>query len=174
MLESKLKDRCPACGVPRQMFEPYADPMSESRRKVLDFHLHPIAVHFPTSFVVAIFIFSITTFFFRGPVQGFLICATKVMGLFLPLLVLIAFLVGLLDGKIRFRRFKNSLILRRKILFGSLFFIFSLGLALFLWLGGLGSVLMISIAVVLAALGLACTVILALLGMQILNAAFPG
>lgn len=174
ILESKLKDKCPACGVPRQMFEPYTDPMSESRRRILDFHLHPIAVHFPTSFVVAILVFSVATFFFRGPVQGFLICATKVMGLFLPLLVLVAFLVGLLDGKIRFRRFKNSYILRRKILFGSLFFIFSVGLALFLWLVGLGSVITTSITAILAALGVTCTVILSLLGTQILNAAFPG
>jgi len=88
-------------------------------------------------------------------------------------LVLIAFLVGLLDGKIRFRRFKNSLILRRKILFGSLFFVFSVALALSLWLIGLSSVLGIFIAVALGVLGLACTVILSLLGMQILNAAFP-
>ena len=174
MLESKLRDKCPACGVPRQMFEPYTDPMSESRRKVLNFDIHPVAVHFPTAFVVAILVFSIATFFFRGPVQGLLICATKVMGLFLPLLVLIAFLVGLLDGKIRFRRFKNSLILRRKILFGSLFFIVSVGLAVFLWVVGLGSVTTTSIAVALAALGVACAVVLALLGTQILNAAFPG
>jgi len=173
MLESKLRDKCPACGVPRQMFEPYTDPMSESRRRILDLHLHPIAVHFPTSFVTAILLFSIATFFFREPVQGFLICATRVMGLFLPVLVLIAFLVGLLDGKIRFRRFKNSLILRRKILFGSLFFVFSVALALSLWLIGLSSVLGIFIAVALGVLGLACTVILSLLGMQILNAAFP-
>lgn len=174
MAEEKLVDKCPACGVPRQMFEPYTDPVSESRRRILDFHLHPIAVHFPTSFAVAVLVFSTATFFFSGPVEEFLICTTKVMALLLPLLVLIAFLTGLLDGKTRFRRLGQSHILKSKIVYGSLFFFFSLGLALSVWLGGLGSVIMTSIAVALAAGGVACTIVLALLGMQILNAAFAG
>ena len=96
------------------------------------------------------------------------------MSLLLPLLVLIAFLVGLADGRIRFRRLKNSQILKKKIIYGSLFFVFSIGLALSVWLGGLGTVLLNSIAVVLAATSLACVVLLSLLGTQILNAAFPG
>ena len=174
MPEARLGDRCPACGVPREMFEPYTDPMSESRRRILDLHLHPIAVHFPTSFVVAVLVFTVATFFFSGPIEEFLICAVKIMTLFLPLLVLIAFLVGLLDGKTRFRRLDRSHILKRKILWGSLFFVFSVGLALSVWLGVLGDVVTTSVAVALAAGGVACTVVLSLLGTQILNSAFPG
>jgi uncharacterized protein (DUF983 family) len=174
MLESKLKDRCPACGVPSQMFEPYADPMSEPRRRVLDFDLHPIAVHFPTSFAVAILVFSIASIFFRGPVQELLISATKVLALFLPLVVIIALAAGIVDGRIRFRGLRKSQILKKKVRCAALFLIFSIGLALTLWLGGLGTILFNSIAVVLAAANVGCTVVLALLGMQILNAAFPG
>jgi uncharacterized membrane protein/rubredoxin len=174
MREAKLRDKCPACGVPREMFEPYTDPMAESRRRILDFHLHPIAVHFPTSFAVAVLVFTIATFFFSGPVEQFLICTTQVMALFLPLLVLIAFLAGLLDGKTRFRRLDRSHILKSKMLYGSIFFVLAVGLALLVWLGGLGSVTLICIAVTLAAGGVACSVVLALLGMQILNSAFPG
>ena len=174
MPEAKLRDKCPACGVPREMFEPYTDPMAESRRIILDYHLHPIAVHFPTSFAVAILVFTIAMFFFSGPVGELLICATKVMALFLPLLVLITFLVGLLDGKIRFRRLDRSRILKSKMLWGSLFFVLALGLALLVWMGGLGSVTLISIAAALAAASVACSVLLALLGMRILNSAFPG
>lgn len=174
MAEEKLGDKCPACGVPRDMFEPYTDPMAESRRRIISFHLHPIAVHFPTSFAVAVLVFTIAIFFFSGPAEELLICTTKVMALFLPLLVLIAFLVGLIDGKIRFRRLGHSHILKTKMLWGSLFFVLAVALALLLWLGGLGSTLLISVAVALAAGGVACSVVLALLGMQILNAAFPG
>lgn len=174
VLESKLKDRCPACGVPRQMFEPYTDPMSVTRRRVLNFDLHPIAVHFPISFTVAVLVFSIASIFFGGPIQGFIISTIKVMALLLPLLVLIAFVVGLADGRIRFRRLKNSQILKKKIIYGILFFILSVGLALSVWLGGLGTVLLNSIAVVLAAASLTCAILLSLLGTQILNAAFPG
>jgi uncharacterized membrane protein len=174
MPETKLRDKCPACGVPREMFELYIDPMAESRRRILSFHLHPIAVHFPTSFAVAVLVFTIATFFFSGPIEELLIYTIKVMALFLPILVLIAFSAGLLDGKIRFRRLDRSHILKSKMIYGSIFFVLALGLALLVWLEGLGNVALISIAVVLAAGGVACTVMLALLGMQILNSAFPG
>jgi uncharacterized membrane protein len=174
MSESSLKDKCPACGVPSSMFEPYIDPMSESRRRILSFDLHPVAVHFAVSFAVAILVFSAATFFFRGPVEGFLICTLKVMALLLPVLVLIAFLVGLLDGKTRFRRLERSQILKKKMIYGGIFFVFSVGLALFLWLAGIGSVILTSIAVVLAVVTVGCTVMLALLGIKILNAALPG
>jgi O-antigen/teichoic acid export membrane protein len=174
MAEDKLGDKCPACGVPRDMFEPYTDPMVESRRRILRLDLHPIAVHFPTSFAVAVLVFAIATFFFTGPVKDILISTIKVMALFLPLVVLIAFLVGLLDGKIRFRRLDHSHILKTKIVYGSLFFILSVGLALSVWLGGFSSVILASISIALAAACVACTVLLALLGTQILNSAFPG
>jgi O-antigen/teichoic acid export membrane protein len=174
IVESKLKDRCPACGVPREMFEPYTDPMAEPRRRILRLDLHPIAVHFPTSFAVAVLVFTIATLFFSGPVKELLISTIKIIALFLPLVVLIAFLAGLLDGKTRFRRLDRSHILKTKIVYGSLFFVFSVGLALLVWLAGLGSVLLISIAAILAVAGVGCTIVLALLGMQILNSAFPG
>ncbi len=174
MTEEKLGDKCPACGVPRDMFEPYTDPMSESRRRILRLDLHPIAVHFPTSFAVAVLVFAIATFFFSGPVEELLISTIKVIVLFLPLVVIVAFLAGLLDGKTRFRRFDRSHILKTKIVYGSLFFILSVGLALSVWLAGLGSIPLISLAVALAAGSVACTVVLALLGTQILNSAFPG
>ncbi len=174
MEEVKLRDKCPACGVPREMFEPYTDPMAESRRRILRLDLHPIAVHFPTSFAVAILVFTIAMFFFSGLVEELLLSTIKVMVLFLPLLVLIAFMAGLLDGKTRFRRLDRSHILKSKMLYGSIFFVLAIALALLVWLGGLGSVTLIAIAVALAAGGVACSVLLALLGMQILNSAFPG
>jgi O-antigen/teichoic acid export membrane protein len=174
MAEEKLGDKCPACGVPRDMFEPYTDPMAESRRRILRLDLHPIAVHFPTSFAVAVLVFAIATLFFSGLVEELLISTIKVIALFLPLVVLIAFLAGLLDGKTRFRRLDRSHILKTKIVYGGLFFIFSVGLALVVWLAGLGSIPLISVAVALASGSVACTVVLALLGTQILNSAFPG
>jgi uncharacterized membrane protein len=174
MSEARLKDKCPACGVPSRMFEPYTDPMAESRRRILSFDLHPVAVHFTVAFAVAVLVFSAATFFFRGPAQGYLISTVKVMALLLPVLVLAAFLLGLLDGKIRFRQLNRSQILKKKMTYGSLFFLFSIGLAVFVWLVGIGSVVLTSIAVVLAAVTVGCTVMLALLGVQILNAALPG
>jgi small-conductance mechanosensitive channel/rubredoxin len=174
MAEEKLGDKCPACGVPSRMFEPYNDPMSESRRRILSFDLHPVAAHFVVSFAVAILVFLIATYFFRGLAQGFLISTVKVMAMLLPVLVLVGFLLGLLDGHTRFRRLDRSQILKKKMIYGSIFFVFAVGLAVFLWLIGIGSVPLTSIAVVLSAVTVGCTVMLAILGVQILNASLPG
>jgi len=174
MLKSKLRDKCPACGVPSQMLEPYTDPVSERRRKVLELDIHPVAVHFAVSFTATVLVFSIVSIFFGGPIQGFLISTTKVLAILLPFLVAITFAVGVMDGRIRFRKVGNSQILKKKILFASLFLVVSIGLALSLWLGGLGTVLLNSIAIVLSAACLGFVVVLSLLGTQILNAAFPG
>jgi uncharacterized membrane protein/rubredoxin len=172
--EEKLGDKCPACGVPRQMFESYTDPVGESRRSILNMDLHPIAVHFPTAFAVAVLVFSISIFFFSGQIREILICTIKLIALLLPLLVLIAFLAGLLDGKTRFRRLGHSQILKSKMFYGIFFFIFSVALALVVWLKGFDSVVLTWVVVLLAAAGVGCNVVLALLGTKILNAVLPG
>lgn len=174
MAEEKLGDKCPACGVPRDMFEPYTDPIAESRRRILNMDLHPIAVHFPTAFAAAVLVFSIATFFFSGQIEEILICTIKLMALLLPLLVLIAFLAGLLDGKTRFRRLGHSQILKSKMFYGSFFFIFSVAMALVVWLKGFNTVVLTWVAVLLAAAGVGCNVVLALLGTKIMNAVLPG
>jgi ABC-type siderophore export system fused ATPase/permease subunit len=68
----------------------------------------------------------------------------------------------------------RSHILKSKIIYGSIFFVLAVALAMLVWLAGLGSVLLISVAAILAAAGVCCAIVLALLGMQILNSAFPG
>ena len=50
--ESELGDVCPACGLPRKVFEDYKERMSPGRSKILQLDLHPIAVHFPQSMLV--------------------------------------------------------------------------------------------------------------------------
>ena len=54
MQENELREKCPACGAPKTVFEPYTDTVGEKRRRLLDMDLHPMMVHFPTSFIVAI------------------------------------------------------------------------------------------------------------------------
>lgn len=103
MPESKLGDKCPACGVPAKMFEPFEDPVGQARRRLLDAHLHPIAVHFPTAFAASLVVLTAGAFIFSGRVQELLVCAARLMSLFLPLLVIAAFLLGVLDGRTRFR-----------------------------------------------------------------------
>ena len=174
MAEDKLGDRCPACGAMRTVFEPYTDPMGEKRRRILKLDLHPMAVHFPTAFSVAILVFSIGALFVGGQVGQLLLCAIGTMSLFLPLVVLLAFLVGLVDGTTRFRHIKNSLILKTKISVGVVYFILALALACIVWVYVPESLTLIPTIVILSAGCVACTVILSLLGTSILNSAFPG
>jgi O-antigen/teichoic acid export membrane protein len=174
MPAGQLKDKCPACGVPAKMFEPYEDPMGEARRKVLDAHLHPIAVHFPTAFAASLVVLTVGTLVFSGRVRELLACASRLMSLFLPLLVIAAFLLGVMDGWIRFRSVGRSEILKLKVLFGALFFLFAAGLTLTVWLWGLGSAAALVVAVVLAAFAFVCSTVLGVFGTRLTSAAFPG
>ena len=61
--QGKIKDVCPACGVPAKMFEPYTHPVSLKRRRILDLHTHPVMVHFPQAFALTLFLLSFCAFF---------------------------------------------------------------------------------------------------------------
>ena len=174
MLEAKLGDKCPACGALRTVFEPYTDPMGEKRRRILNLDLHPMAVHFPTALAVAILVFSLGITFLTGTAGELLICAVGILTLFLPLVVLLAFVVGLVDGTVRFRHVKNSHILKVKIVVAVIYFVLSVALALLVWLKGFDGPVFTWAAVLLAAACVVCTVVLSLYGKSILNSAFPG
>jgi uncharacterized membrane protein len=174
MEEGKLGDKCPACGAPKAAFMPYVDTMGARRRNILKLDLHPIAVHFPVSFSVAMLVFSIALFFLAGDARTFLINTNKVLVLLIPVMVIIAGTAGYIDGKIRFRKVGNSQILKRKILYASIFLAASIALAVVVWVSGLESPAFITASVVLAAIASGMIVILSLLGTSILEAAFPG
>lgn len=174
MKEGKLGDRCPACGAPRTAFEPYRDLVAEPRRRILNLHLHPIAVHFPVSFSVAAFVFLAVISFLPAAAQALLLSTIMVITLFMPLVVLVSAVVGWIDGKIRFRKIGNSQILQKKILYGILLFVDSVALALIVWAGGLNASLLILAAIVTSGVAVFLAILLGLLGTSITEAAFPG
>ncbi len=174
MPEGKLGDKCPACGVAAKAFEPWEDPLSEQRRRALALDLHPIAVHFPTAFVVSLIVIFAVGLAFPGRAAELFLCAGRLLSLFLPLLVVGALLLGVKDGVVRFRSVGRSEILKRKILFGSLYFAFALALPLVVWLWGVDAAAPLAVALVLSAAGLVCNVVLSLLGISVLNSAMPG
>ena len=174
MKEGKLGDRCPACGAPKTAFEPYTDPMSPPRRRVLSLQLHPIATHFPISFSVASLVFSIAIPFFSGEGREFLLGTVKIMALFIPLLVVVTFLAGWWDGKIRFRKIRNSQILKRKILYAAFLFAVTLGLVFIVWIGEFNTLAVTLGAILLSAAAVVLVYLLGLLGTSVLEAAFPG
>ena len=174
MEERKLGEKCPACGAPKTAFEPYTDPMSASRRRKLNMQLHPVAVHFPISFAVAVLVFSIAVIFLSGDTRAQLISATRVLVLLIPVLVIISAIVGYIDGKVRFRKIKNSRILQKKIYFAVGLFIVAAALAVVIWIFGLDTAIFASVSAGLAAIEVGLVTVLALLGTSIMESAFPG
>ncbi|HTY82462.1 MAG TPA: hypothetical protein VMB24_06730 [Dehalococcoidales bacterium] len=174
MKEGELADRCPACGAPRASFEPYNDPMSRPRRRVLKLQLHPIATHFPIAFVVAALVFSIATPFVTGAGHQMMISTTKIVALLIPFMVIITFWVGWWDGKVRFRKIRNSTILKTKILYAILLFVVTCALAVVVWAGAFKTTGYTLGAIFLSLAGFVLVFLLGLLGTSIMEAAFPG
>jgi Kef-type K+ transport system membrane component KefB len=88
--------------------------------------------------------------------------------------VIAAFLLGVMDGRTRFRSVGRSQILKLKVLCGALFFLFSVGLTLTVWLWGSDGLAGPVVAIVLAVLAFICSLVLGVFGARLMNAAFPG
>jgi O-antigen/teichoic acid export membrane protein/rubredoxin len=173
MRAGKVEDRCPACGAPKAAFEPYEDPMSARRRTLLKLDLHPVLVHFPVSLTSSVLVFLIVTAFLSGRAHAMLADTVKILVLLLPALVIVAAIGGVVDGRIRFRKIRKSLILKRKLLGASLLFVVSAAQTIVLWVAGLGGGA-IAAAAALGAVGLGIIIVLAVMGRDIRVAAFPG
>jgi len=173
MRKGKLKDQCPACGVGAKMFEDYIEKISHSRKLILSLDLHPVLVHFPQAFIVSIFVLTLTAILIQGPVQEKIIAAITVMGMAMPVMVFLSFCAGLLDGKIRFRKFTTP-ILKKKIVFGAIFFAASCAMSAIILISQLASVLALAAVGAVSLIALGCAVTLGMLGASILNAKFPG
>jgi uncharacterized membrane protein len=174
MKDGKERDRCPACGAPATAFEPYTDTMSPERRRILDFDLHPIAVHFPTTLAAATFVFSFAALFFSGDAKDLLVSTSKILSLLFPLVVILGAAVGWLDGTVRFHKIGKSKILKRKILYAAFLFVVSSALAVVVWAGDLKSSGVTLAAVLLSGLTVFLVYALGALGMSIRGSAFPG
>jgi ribosomal protein L37E len=171
--EGKIKDVCPACGVPAKMFEPYADPVSEKRRQLLGLHIHPIMVHFPQAFAITLFLLMVFSYFASIKIKWILFDAIIVISFLLPCSVILAFLTGLFDGKIRFRKLTTPF-LKRKIIIGLFFLIISISLAYLAFSEGLSASPLHEYFILLTIIAVACGTGLGLLGVKMLEAKFPG
>lgn len=120
MEEAHLKDVCPACGLPKTVFEPYTKKIAPRRKFLLDQHIHPIAVHFPQVFLLLGFLMPLLSLGVSDPLRQEFLVLTKWSVLLLPWTVLGGFLTGLLDAKLRFKKVSTPL-LKKKIIAGSLF-----------------------------------------------------
>jgi hypothetical protein len=173
--EGTVKDICPACGVPAKMFEPYTDPVSEKRRRILGLHTHPIMVHFPQAFSITLFLLVVVSYFIPVKVVWTLFDAILVISFLLPYFVILSIITGLFDGKIRFRKITTPL-LKKKIILGVLLLITSIAIS-FVAFSNLLLVMALPIYEILTMLtiaAVACCTGLGLIGGRLINAKFPG
>lgn len=122
MKASELGDVCPACGLPRNVFEPYRERVSPNRLFVLSLDIHPIAIHLSQTFVALIPLLIFFQLIFPE-FQAEVVKSVITFSVFaLPLTLIISFLSGLLDGITRFKTLRTPM-LKQKIVFSILIFI---------------------------------------------------
>jgi len=164
----KLGDVCPACGLPRKVFEPYRERVSRNRLILLNFDLHPIVIHLSQALVIAIPFLVIMTKLFPG-FQHEILNNVLIFSVFVfPFTLIFAIITGVIDGLTRFKTLSTPL-LRVKIIFSLI--ILSLSIAIF-FVAPLEKYY--AITIVLSILSLAAGIQLGLWGKKLINVILPG
>ncbi len=168
MEAGKLGDVCPACGLPRKVFEPYREKVSLNRLKILNLDLHPIMIHLSQSLVILIPALIITTHLFSD-FQPEMIRNVLVFSVFVfPFTLVLAIATGVFDGLTRFKTLKTPL-LRVKIIFSII--ILALAIGIFFVAPNEEHD---TITLILSILSLAAGVQLGLWGKKLINVILPG
>ena len=164
----KLGDVCPACGMPRKVFEPYREKVSLNRLNILNLDLHPIAIHLSQALVVGIPVITIILNIFPGiypeVLKNVLIFSVFVF----PFTLGLAIATGIVDGLTRFKTL-NTPLLRTKIIFSLIILVLSVALLFFSRSGN-----SFVITIVLSLLCLATGIRLGLWGKKLINVILPG
>ena len=168
MKESDLGDVCPACGLPRSVFEPYRQKVSANRLFLLSLDIHPIAIHVSQTFVAMTPVLILFHIIFPLFYQDIIHAVISFFIFLLPFSLLLSFSTGLIDGITRFKTLRTPL-LWSKIIYSSLIIVISFVQmltytpAVYNWF------------TILLSLGaLACAVKLGLIGKQLINVILPG
>ncbi|HEX7493662.1 MAG TPA: hypothetical protein VF346_05535 [Bacteroidales bacterium] len=164
----KLGDVCPACGMPRKVFEPYRERVSRNRLILLNFDLHPIAIHLSQALVITIPVLVVVTNLFKH-FQAELLKDVLVFSVIIfPFTLILAITTGIIDGLTRFKTLGTP-ILRVKIIFSLIILSLSVGL-FFIAPRGNSNVL----TLVLSILSLGAGFQLGLWGKKLINVILPG
>jgi hypothetical protein len=168
MEADKLGDVCPACGMPRKVFEPYRERVSRNRLMLLNFDLHPIAIHLSQALVIAIPALVLLTYFFKD-FQPVVLKSVLVFSIFIfPFTLVLAIITGIIDGLTRFKTLVTP-ILRVKIIFSIIILILSIGMLIVSQHENL-----IAVTIVLSILSLGAGFQLGLWGKKLINVILPG
>jgi hypothetical protein len=154
--------------MPRKVFEPYRERVSRNRLVLLNFDLHPIAIHLSQALVIAIPLLAIVTNLFKQ-FQPEILKNVLIFSVFVfPFTLILAILTGIVDGLTRFKTLATP-ILRVKIIFSLI--ILSLSVALF-FIAPQGNLFFLTIVLSILALGAGFQ--LGLWGKKLINVILPG
>ena len=168
MEAGKLGDVCPACGLPRKVFEPYRERVSLNRLKLLNLDLHPIVIHLSQALVIAIPLLAFLTHFFPA-LQPEVLKHVLIFAVFMfPFTLGLAIITGVIDGLTRFKTLKTPL-LRVKIIFSLI--ILTLSILLFSFSKNESNYI---ITLILSIFCLGAGVQLGLWGKKLINVILPG
>lgn len=168
MEAGKLKDVCPACGMPAKAFEPYRERVALNRLFVLSLDMHPIAIHLSQTFVFLIPALILFTRFVPG-FQYEMFSNVLLFSIYaFPLTLIASILTGISDGLFRFKTLTPPL-LRLKIIYSSIIIVLAVTMFFIAKDGNYG------IVTILLSLGcLFCAVRLGLLGKHLIDVILPG
>jgi hypothetical protein len=168
MEADKLGDVCPACGLPRKVFEPYREKVSRNRLILLNLDLHPIVIHLSQALVIAIPLLVILKSFFSN-FQPEVIKNVLIFSVFIfPFTLVMAIITGIIDGLTRFKTLATPL-LRVKIIFS--FIILTLSIIIFFVAPNENNYIL---TIILSILSLGAGVQLGLWGKKLINVILPG
>jgi len=168
MKESDLGDVCPACGLPRSVFEPYREKVSANRLFILALDIHPIAIHLSQTFVALTPLLIIFHLLFPDFQETMVHSVINFSIFALPFSLILSFISGLIDGITRFKTLRTPM-LRSKIIFSSSILVLAF-VQLIIFIPGTYTWLTILLS--LAAFG--CAVKLGLLGKHLIDVILPG
>jgi hypothetical protein len=168
MEADKLGDVCPACGLPRKVFEPYREKVSLNRLRLLNLDLHPIVIHLSQALVIAIPLLVILRSFF-GTFQPEVIKNVLIFSAFIfPFTLAMAIITGIIDGLTRFKTLATPL-LRVKIIFSII--ILTLSIIMFFVIPNENNYI---ISLILSILSFGAGFQLGLWGKKLINVILPG
>lgn len=172
MEENGVKDKCPACGLPKTIFVPYVNKISPRRKFLIDQHIHPIIVHFPQVFLTLVLFMPLLSLFVAEPWRTELLIVTKLAILVLPFSVLGGLLTGFFDGKLRFKKLSPPALVSKAVVGGVLQILSVIILGLYLAYGFTGFAFWLII--LFSAISMGCAIYLGRLGSSLFNAILPG
>jgi len=168
MKASDLGDVCPACGLPRNVFEPYRERVSANRLFILALDIHPIAIHLSQTFVALTPLLIIFHLLFPDFQETIVHSVINFSIFALPFSLILSFISGLIDGITRFKTLRTPM-LRSKIIISSAILVLAF-IQLIIFTPGIYTWLNILLS--LAALG--CAVKLGLVGKHLIDVILPG